>query len=158
MQYSPVDRTNINLPVTHTCEECNILKSSGDFELKKRNQHTPEGVYKLKDVCIACEQLVKEGRKGTMMKQLQEGERIVSDRLLTLVTANNNYHLDNILNRFIAMVSSSTDAGDFKLLISTLQGGNPIMHIASKSLEPPAAPVVPVNDSGSLLSRLKANN
>lgn len=156
--YSPVDRSGLNLPDEHFCTHCKAHRSSSDFELKKRNQYTPEGHYELKDICVPCEKAIREVKNGVMLKALRAGERVASDRLIELVTANNNSQLDLILNQFVNLVTQSQDAADFRLFFNVIQGGNPIMHLSQTPPEKDNRSNEPISDPKALLGRLKKSD
>ncbi len=146
-----VDRSTLNLPETLECSQCHEVKESTLFDFKPRNQYTKDSPYELKSECKTC------SKTGSMMERLQANEKVISDALITELTANNGHHLQQVVQCLIQATIANPTADMLRLLIITAQGGNPIVHVNTKLPEAKGtdAPPVQKDSATTLLSSLK---
>jgi hypothetical protein len=147
--YAPIDRSGLQLPAAQTCHGCGEVKNHTEFRLTRSRV--------LHNICRECsetnnQQDKLDAKRGRLVNRVRSGERVVSDRFLELITANNNAVLDQLLLRFIAVVNSATSADDFKLAFNLAQGSTPIIHLAANRSGKAAEPTEKPQDTSSDVS------
>lgn len=141
-----IDRSTLNLPAEQTCSACNKTLPNADFKLKHRNR--ADAPYELHLVCKECNKAGNKLAKISLVNAIKNGERVVSDRLITLLQKNNGKDLDRVLKTLITSAITSGDPTLLALLIKTAQGQAPMTHIKdNKTVDdmPIKAPDNPMN-------------